>query len=43
MTGDHRDQKKMMDPLELELQKIVSFHVGSGNWILELSKSNKYM
>jgi hypothetical protein len=27
----HRDQKRVSDPLELELEKVVSQHVGAGN------------
>ena len=27
----HRDQKKALDPLELELQMVVSYHVHTGN------------
>ena len=27
----HRCQKKVLDPLELELQTVVSYHVGAGN------------
>lgn len=32
----HRGKKKVADPLELELQKVVSSHVGAGiaNWFL---------
>lgn len=31
MPGAHKSQKKALDPLPLELQKIVSCHVGAGN------------
>lgn len=35
----HRSQKKALDPLELELQKAVNFHVGAGNitWVFHKS------
>jgi hypothetical protein len=31
MSGDHSGHKRMLDPLELELQKVVSHHVAGGN------------
>lgn len=31
MPGAHRSQKKVLDPLPLELQKVVSYHVDAGN------------
>lgn len=30
-AGDHRGQKRMLNPLELEGGMVVSYHVGSGN------------
>lgn len=35
-------QKRALNPLELELQTIVSCHVGTGNGALVLCKSNKW-
>ena len=32
VPGTHRDQKKMKDPLELELQVIMGHLVGAKNW-----------
>lgn len=29
--GAHRDQKKGLDPLELEIQKVMRCYVGAGN------------
>jgi hypothetical protein len=36
VSGAHEDQKRASDPLELELQTVVSHHVGSRNqtWVL---------
>lgn len=31
MSGDLSDHKRMLDPLELELKKVVSHHVVVGN------------
>lgn len=31
MPGAHRGQKRVLDPLELELQTVVKHHVGTGN------------
>ena len=32
VSGAHEDQKRASDPLELELQTVVSHHVGAGDW-----------
>jgi hypothetical protein len=37
----HGDQKRELDPLELEIQTIVSYHVGAGNQIQVLSKNSQ--
>lgn len=37
----HSGQKRVLDPLELELRMAVSHHVGSGNWTWVLCKSIK--
>lgn len=37
-----RAQKKVLDHLELEFQKIVSCHIGVGSWTLVLLKSSQY-
>ena len=34
-------QKRVLDPLELELQMGVSHHVGAGNWTEVLYKSSQ--
>lgn len=31
MLDAHRDQKRSLDPLELEVKTVVSYHMGSGN------------
>lgn len=31
VSGAFRDQKKVVDPLELEFQTIMSHHMGSGD------------
>jgi hypothetical protein len=36
----HRDQRRVSDPLELELQLSVSCHVGAGNGTRVLCKSS---
>lgn len=35
--GAHRDQERVLDPLELELEIVVNHLVGSGNqtWVFE--------
>jgi hypothetical protein len=38
-SSAHRDQKKATDFLELELQMVVSHHVGGGNSIQVLSRT----
>lgn len=40
MPGTLRGQKLALDPLELELQVIISYHVGTGNQTLVLCKSS---
>jgi hypothetical protein len=37
----HGGQKQASDPLELELQVVVSCHVGAGNQPKDLGKSNQ--
>jgi hypothetical protein len=39
MPGAHGGHKRALDPLELELQGVVSYHMGAGNQIQVLSKS----
>lgn len=41
VPGIHRDQKKMQDPLELELQVIMGHLVGAENWREVLWKKNQ--
>jgi hypothetical protein len=41
LYSTHRGQKKVMDPLELELQVVVSYHVGAENQTQVLQKSNQ--
>lgn len=41
MHHAHRAQKKVLDPLELELWVLVSHYVGAGNRVQVLCKSNK--
>jgi hypothetical protein len=41
MTGAHEGQKRVLDPLEQNLQIVVSHHVTAGNWTCVLCKSNK--
>lgn len=36
MTGAQEDQRRALDPLELELQMVVSRHVDAGNQICVL-------
>jgi hypothetical protein len=36
-----RDEKGASDPLELELRRVVNHHVGAGNPMWVLYKSNK--
>ena len=36
VCGDPGDQKRVSDPLELELQTIVTYHVGAGSQIQAL-------
>lgn len=38
----HRDRKRTSDPLKLELEAVVNYHVGIGNWILSLPESLHY-
>lgn len=40
VPGTLRGQKLVLDPLELELQVIISYHVGTGNQTLVLCKSS---
>ena len=35
-------EKRVLDPLELELQMVVNHHVGAGNVTWVLSKSSKF-
>ena len=36
ISGTHSDQKRTLNGLELEIQKIINHHVGAGNqtWVL---------
>lgn len=38
----HRGQRRISEPLELELQMAVNSHVGAGKWSQVLCKSSKY-
>lgn len=40
VCSGHREQKKVLDPSELELQMVVSLHVGAGNRALVCKKSS---
>lgn len=42
VPGFYKDQKSLSDPLELELQAVMSHYVCSGNQNQVLYKSNKY-
>lgn len=42
MPRDHRGQKKVSYPLELELQVFLSNHVGAGNKTWVLCKSSQF-
>lgn len=41
MPGAHGDQKKVLGPLELELQVFVSHHVDAGNLTQVMYQKNK--
>jgi hypothetical protein len=41
MCDNHRGQKMFLDPLELELDMIMSHHVGSGNQTQVFGKTSK--
>lgn len=41
MPGAFRGQKRVSDPLRLELQMVVSCHMDSGNWAWVLCKSSQ--
>lgn len=43
MPGAHCGQKRALPFLELELHRVVSSHMGVGNQIWVLWKSNKYL
>ena len=40
-AGARGGQKRVLDPLEVELQMFVSYHIGSGKQALVLCKNNK--
>lgn len=42
VPGAREGQKRGSNPLEMELQVIVSYHVGCENWTYILCNSNKY-
>lgn len=41
-VGADRDRKRTSDPLKLELEAVVNYHVGAGNWILSVTESLHY-
>lgn len=40
MPGAHRAEKRALNPLALELQLVVRYHVGAGNETLVVCKNN---
>lgn len=42
ITGTQGSQKRILDPLKLELWMVVNHFVGSENWIWVLCRGNKY-
>ena len=41
MSYGHGGQERMLDPLKLKLQMIISYHVGAENQTQDLYKSSK--
>lgn len=42
VPGVQKDQKKVLDPLQMKLQRVVTHHVCAGNWTPVLWKSRLY-
>lgn len=43
MLDAYRGQKKVLDPLKLELQMVGSYHMGTGNWTSVLCQEQQVL